>query len=130
MRWQVARRVGDEGHDVEHTQPGVDALRGGAGRVGSTAARASARAASATTSGRAGQGEDRTVVVGVAVQVEQGGAGGLGELAQDRVVPALADVDHALDDHSASVARAAVGPSAAQGQLATPPRARLRAGRR
>ena len=57
--------------------------------------------------GGAGEGEDRAVVVGVAVQVEQGGAGGGGQVGEDRLVAALADVDHALEEHGASVARRA-----------------------
>ena len=52
--------------------------------------------------GLAGQREDRAVVVGVAVQVPQGRAGGRGELGQDGVVAALGDVDDTLDDHGRS----------------------------
>ena len=47
--------------------------------------------------GGAGQGEDGAVVVGVAVEVEQGRPGAGGQLGQDAVVAALADVDHALE---------------------------------
>ena len=53
----------------------------------------------------AGQREDGAVVVGVTVLVEQRGAGGSGQPAQYRLVPTLADVDHALEEHCSSVAR-------------------------
>ncbi len=55
--------------------------------------------------GGAGERQDRPVVVPVAMQVEKGRPGGGGQRAENRVVAALADVDHALEQHGASVAR-------------------------
>ena len=104
--WQVAQHKGDEGHDVDGTDPRVDALVAaqvdqvdcgpgqGAGGVGHDV-------------GPAGQGEYGAVVVGIAVQVHQGGGGGVSQLAQDGLVPALRDVHHALHQfhpHCSSVA--------------------------
>ena len=50
-------------------------------------------------------------MVRVAVQVEEGRAGAGGQRAQDAVVTALADVDHALEDHGAIVAHVASVPA-------------------
>ena len=55
--------------------------------------------------GGPGEREDGAVVVGVAVLVEQRGAGGSGQPAQRGLVASLADIDHALEEHGASVAR-------------------------
>jgi hypothetical protein len=51
----------------------------------------------------AGQGEDRSVVVGVAVEIEEDGAGRVGETGEKVLVTAVADVDDALDGHGASL---------------------------
>ena len=104
----AAGRVGDEGHDVEHTQAGmgpgvIPQVQAGDGRGGEGAGGPGHQIRGA------GEGEHRPVVVRVAVQVEQGGAGGSGQLAQDRLVAALADVDDALEEHAASVTRRAGG---------------------
>ena len=103
--WPFARHVGDEGHHVERTEPGVDALV--AAQVDQVDRGAGQRAGGLGHDvGPAGQGEDRTVVVGVTVEVDQGGGGGLGEPAEHRVVPAFGDIGHALhevDRHRSSV---------------------------
>ena len=122
--WPFARHVGDEGHDVERTQPGVDALvaaqvdqvdRGPGQRSGGLG----------HDVGRPGQGEDRTVVVGVTVEVDQGRGGGLGEPAEHRVVPAFRDIGHALhelDRHHSSVTlrRHGAGRRGPRGPLGAP----------
>ena len=56
-----------------------------------------------TSLGLSGQGEDRSMVVRVAVEIEEDGTGGRGQFAQKGLVTALADVDDALDDHAASL---------------------------
>jgi hypothetical protein len=46
---------------------------------------------------RCGQGEDRPVVVGVAVHVEQTRASGVGQSGQGGLAAALADIHHAFE---------------------------------
>jgi hypothetical protein len=55
-----------------------------------------------------GKGEDGAVVVGVLMRIEQGRTGRSGQVVEHRPVSAFADVDHALEEHGASVARATV----------------------
>ena len=78
----AARLVGDEGHDVEHAQawvgPGVvPQVETGDGRSGE---RPGGRGDGV---GGSGQGEDGAVVVRVAVQIEQGRCGGVGQPAEN-----------------------------------------------
>ncbi len=94
-----ARPVGDEGNHIEHTQSRVRSLvraeiEPGHGRRGQRPDRGG------DVVDVADQGEDRTVMVGVCVQIEQDGSGRRGQFSQKNLVTTLAHVDHALDDHS------------------------------
>ena len=81
--------------------------RGGAGRSGRPRpGPARGRRRPRLRAGRPGWSTE-LVVVGIAVQVHQGGGGGVSQLAQDGLVPALRDVYHALHQfhpHCSSVA--------------------------
>ena len=101
---RAAGLVGDEGHHVEHAEAGVGAGVRTQVEVGQ-GGRGQGPGGFGHEVGGAGEGEDRPVVVGVAVLVEQRGAGGSGQPAQDGLVASLADIDHALEEHGASVAR-------------------------
>ena len=101
---RAAGLVGDEGHHVEHAEAGVGTAVPAQVEVGQGGGGQGPGGFGHQVSG-AGEGEDGPVVVGVTVLVEQRGAGRRGQPAQQRLVPALADVDHALDEHGASVAR-------------------------
>ena len=89
--------VGDEGHHVEHSEAGV----GAAVRPEVESFHSGCGESPGTRDdgvGGPGEGEHGTVVVLVAVQVEQGRPGGCGQLVEHRLVAALAEVDHALED--------------------------------
>ena len=104
--------VGDERHHVEHAQAWVCPVVGAQVEPGH-AQRGERLGGLGDLVRRSGQGEDRPVVVRVAVQVEQDRRGGRGQLGEESLVAALAHVGHALEDHSASlpVARGGVGGS-------------------
>ena len=94
-----ARPVGDEGNHIEHAQARVRSLMRAEIEPGH-ARRGQRPDRGGDVVDVAGQGEDRTVMVGVCVQIEQDGSGRCGQFAQKSLVTTLADVDHALDDHS------------------------------
>ncbi len=54
--------------------------------------------------GLSGQGEDRSMVVRVSMEIEEDGTGGLGQFAQKCLVTTFAEVDDALDGHAADPA--------------------------
>jgi hypothetical protein len=109
----LAGLVRDERHHIEHAEPGVgtgvaaqvEKGKGGAGqRPGGLGHQVDG----------AGESEDRPVVIRVAVPIEQSRAGGSRNATKDRFVAALADVDHALEEHDASVTRRKVCPGQAR----------------
>jgi hypothetical protein len=94
--------VGDEGDDIDQAEAGVhaavfaqiEALDGDGGQ---------SLGGGHHDIDRAGQGEDGAMVVGIAVRIEEGGCGGGAQGSQNNLVTTLADVDHTLDDHAASL---------------------------
>ncbi len=113
----AAGLIGDERHHVEHPEAGVGPgvppqVQVGDGRGGERTGRVGHQIRGA------GERQDRPVVVRITVLVEQGRPGGDGQVAEGRLVAALADVDHALEEHGASVACGTVGRGRAAGRAA------------
>ena len=99
----VRQRAGHEGpasqghprDDVQHTEPGVGATVAGDVQPGERSGRERVNPLPKRTR-RAGEGEDRAVVVGIGVQIQQARPGCGRQLAQHAGGLTLAHVDHAL----------------------------------
>ncbi len=92
-----ARRVQrDEGHHVEHAEPGMRPLVTHERRPLGDGRCKRADGFTRVTGSRSGEGEDRPVVVGVGVHVEQRGAARLRERPQQIHVAAFRDVRDTL----------------------------------
>jgi hypothetical protein len=100
---ELAGAVRDKRHHIEHAPPRMGALVHAEIEMGD-ALPGQRPDGAGHLFGAAGQGEDRSVVVRIAMEVEEHRARGDGQMSQNGLVTALADVDNALDGHVASLA--------------------------